>query len=117
MHNDRTALHHYQKGDYTMPDEERKGQLGDDWTRVSLPIERELYQRARVAAAMRGQSAVAYIRDAIRAALDEQPTDERLAEICGRWGRLTEYSRATLQHAARAIEAVDDFTDEAGKGE
>ena len=115
MHNQDTAMYQTQKGDYTMPDEDRKGQLGEDWTRVSLPIEKELYQRARVAAAMRGQSAVAYIRDAIRAALDEQPTDKRLAALTGIWDRLWDDSRDVLYRVAAALEAMDKA--DSGKGE
>lgn len=90
-----------------MPDKDSRGQLGEDWTRVSLPIEKELYRDARVAAAMRGESAVAFIRDAIRAALDQQPQDKRLASLTGIWGRLWDDSRDVLYRVAAALEAMD----------
>ena len=108
-------MYHTQKGAYTMPDKERKGQLGDDWTRVSLPIEKDLYRDARVAAAMRGESTVAFIRDAIRAALDQQPQDKRLASLMGVWDRLWDDSRDVLYRVAAALEAMDKA--DAGKGE
>ena len=82
----------------------------EDWQTISLPIEREMYHRARVAAATAGKPTVEFIRDAIARALDELPKDALKQSIDGSWSRLSGPSRATLYRVALALDDAETMS-------